>query len=260
MDIGSSLQAMEEALRQNGPIILKRAGSVASTDKDDGSPVTDTDVEVEENIKASVAQRSNIPVYGEEGGYEHDLPETFWLVDPIDGTKSFVEGTPTFTSMAALIHQGETVASLIYNPSTDVMYKAQKGGGAFRNGEKLELAKLRMPGRAFCKEHFIEPLNGMLEPAGIVCEDAPSGGGYGFTMVAQGEAAARFNLHSGGHTHDYAPGALLVSEAGGVLIPVLDDEYTYETRSFVACHPGLERLVRELVPRLRELEAMPRQR
>jgi fructose-1,6-bisphosphatase/inositol monophosphatase family enzyme len=73
-------------------------------------------------------------------------------------------------------------------------------------------------------------------------------------LVLDGKESARFNLLSGGYTHDYAPGGLLIREAGGVIIPVADDEYTYESRSFVACHPGLESLIRPHAKDLRELE------
>ncbi|HEU4914285.1 MAG TPA: inositol monophosphatase family protein [Candidatus Saccharimonadales bacterium] len=258
--MAEAIGVMEEVLRQNAPVILSRAGATESTDKEDGSPVTETDREVEESIKAEFARHGiDIPVYGEEGGYdEHDLPETFWLVDPIDGTKSFIKGIPTFTSMAALIHKGETRAAILYNPSTDVMYTARKGQGAFRNGERLDLTGMPLSRVAYCKDRFIADLDELFSAKGLVCEEAPSGGGYGFMMVAEGKAGARFNLHSGGYVHDYAPGALLVSEAGGVLVPVLDDGYTYRTRSFVACHPALEQEVRRHIEALKRLEAQPK--
>jgi 3'-phosphoadenosine 5'-phosphosulfate (PAPS) 3'-phosphatase len=104
---------------------------------------------------------------------------------------------------------------------------------------------------------FIKTLDEVLQPAGVICKSAPKGGGHQFLQVAEGEAAARFTLHGRGHTHDYAPGALLVREAGGAIIPVNDDTYTYKTRSFVACHPKLESLMQANVATFRELEALP---
>lgn len=256
-DVDGSFVAMQDAFRQAKSLLLSRAGQVSHVNKHDGSPVTDTDIEVEQLVRAALGERfPDLPVYGEEGGYEDSLTGTFWLVDPIDGTKSFIENVPTFTIMAALIKDGETVASIIYNPSTDEMYSAQKGKGAFKNGVRLDLGKVSLPPTAICKELFFEKLNNILSSVGVACAKAPSGGGFGFTLVADGTVAARFNLHSGGYTHDYAPGALLISEAGGIILPVLDDMYTYKTRSFVACHPGLEAVLRPHVAELRQLEAM----
>jgi fructose-1,6-bisphosphatase/inositol monophosphatase family enzyme len=256
-EIDTSLAAISDVFIQFRPVVLEQAGKSAYTTKaHDGSPVTDIDVKIEEAVLAELARRfPDTPVFGEESGYGGELPSAFWLIDPLDGTKSFIAGIPAFTHMAVLIQDSEAAASLIYNPSSNVTYTARKGGGAYKNGTRLELGAMPLPHEALSKERFFEPLNAFLQPEHIICKETPSGGGYGFTLVADGSAAARFNLHSGGYTHDYAPGALLVREAGGSIIPVLDEVYTYETRSFVACHPALEPLVREHLPLLRELDS-----
>ncbi|HKX73108.1 MAG TPA: inositol monophosphatase [Candidatus Saccharimonadales bacterium] len=245
-EIAGSLAVVQEVFRTMRPLILSRAGNVAFTDKQDGSPVTDTDVEVEKALQDELARRyPGMRVFGEEGGYEDNLTGAFWLVDPIDGTSSFVKNVPTFTSMAVLIQGGEAVASVIYNPSTDDMFVAQKGKGTFRNGVQIKLGEMPLSPVAYCKARFFEPLNKILAPMGVECKNGPEGGGFGFTLVVDGSSAARFNLLSRGYTHDYAPGGLLVREAGGVLIPVQEDEYTYETRSFIACHPDLAELMQK---------------
>ena len=254
-----SFIVMQDALRRTRPILMERAGKVKHIDKQDGSPVTETDIKIERMIQAELrAAFPRLPVFGEEGGYKEGLSGTFWLVDPIDGTKSFIQNVPTFTNMAALIRDGETIASIIYNPSTNDMYTAQKGRGAYKNGVRLDLGAVPLPPMAICKELFISRLNDILGTTDVLCERAPTGAGFGFTLVADGLAAARFNLLSNGYTHDYAPGALLISEAGGVIVSVLDDTYTYESRSFVACHPALERVLQSHVVELRKLEVMGR--
>jgi myo-inositol-1(or 4)-monophosphatase len=254
-DAEASLQVVQDVFRQVRPMILERAGKIAHTDKADGSPVTDTDIEVENILQAELARRfPGLPVYGEESGYGDDLPAVCWLVDPIDGTKSFIENTATFTSMAVLIQDKEAVAAVIYNPSTDEMYVAKKGKGAYKNDQRLDLATMLLSNLAWCKDDFIPALNAILQPQSVVCEPAPAGGGYGFIRVADGQAAARFNLRSRGYIHDYAPGALLVREAGGAIIPIKEAIYTYATRSFVACHPALESAVRLHLETIRSLE------
>lgn len=253
--VDNSFTTLQHTFRQEGEAVVGLAGKIKEhVDKADGSPVTAEDHRIEERIKAAL-KATGIPAYGEETGYGGIMPETFWLIDPIDGTRDFIENVPHFTIMGALIDKGETVAAAIYNPSTKEMYTAQKDKGAVKDGVRLDLRAQPLPRTALCKEHLIEAVNAMLAPAGVVGQKAPRGCGFGFTMVLDGLAAARFNLQGGGHTHDYAPGALLVREAGGAIIPIAEDKYTYETRSFVACHPGLEAVIRPHIAVLRNLES-----
>ena len=253
--IDESVEVMQELFRQVRPLIMERAGKIDHTDKQDGSPVTDTDIEVEDILQVEFARRfPGLPVFGEETGYGSDLPEIVWLIDPIDGTSSFIQNVPAFTSMAVLLQHGEATASIIYNHSLDTMYVARKGKGAYKNGIRLNLGTIPLPQVAYCKGRFIDALNDLLRPEKVTCQNGPQGAGYGFALVAEGLAAARFNLLSRGYVHDYAPGALLVREAGGAIVPIQDDAYTYETRSFVACHPALESLIRSHAQKIRALE------
>lgn len=254
-DITQSLGIVKRVFRDFRPTLVSLAGNVAFTDKHDGSPVTDTDMEIEIALQAALAEQfPGVPVYGEETGYGKSLQGTFWLVDPIDGTKSFIEGAPTFTSMAVLIQDNEAIASVIYNPSTDQLFSAQQGQGAYSNDRLLDLTTLPLPSIAFCKERFMAALDPRLATLGVHCEEPPTGSGYGFSMVAAGQVAARFNLHGRGNIHDYAPGALLVREAGGVIVPYIGQTYDYTMRTFVACHPAMADWVREQADLLRELD------
>lgn len=253
--ITESFSLVQDVFRGYRSTILERAGNVTFDSKRDGSPVTDTDMEIEKALQAEmVRQYPEIPVFGEETGYSDVLPLACWLVDPIDGTKSFIENIPTFTSMAALIIHGETVASVIYNPSTDEMYTARKGQGAYKDGDRIDLNTVRHANDALCKSELIDQLNAVVSGSGVSCRPAPTGGGYGFTMILDNTASVRFQIRGRGWIHDYAPGALLIQEAGGGIIPVRDDVYTYTSRSFVACHPALTDTIARHIPLLRSLE------
>lgn len=236
-----SLGIVKDVFLSYRSLLLERAGNVAHTSKADGSPVTDIDVEIEQAIKtALMTQFPEIPVFGEESGYDSDLPAACWLIDPIDGTKSFIENKPTFTCMAVLIVEGQAVTAVIYNPSTNDMYTAQKGRGSYKNNIALDLRSKSLPKMAWTKGSLVERLDEILEPVGVKCEISPNGAGYGFTQVSEGLVAARFQVHGQGGIHDYAPGGLLIQEAGGVLVPINSDKYTIDLLSFVACHPDLE--------------------
>jgi fructose-1,6-bisphosphatase/inositol monophosphatase family enzyme len=255
-EVTGAMGAMGAAMRDRRDYVVTRAGKQSFTDKEDGSPLTEADIAVEQAITvAMLRQYPDIPVFGEEAGYDDAaLPERFWLIDPIDGTKSFVENVPAFTSMAALIEDGETIASVIYNFTTDDMYTARKGHGAFKNSKRLDITTLPLYGVAYCKARFFETMDRLLQPSGVHCENGSEGGGFGHTLLVDGFSAARINLAGRGYTHDYAPGVLLVHEAGGVILPVKDDKYNFRSRSYIACHPALESVLRPHLAEIRQLE------
>ncbi len=253
--IHEMMDTMQACFRAQSAYILARAGKSSFTDKHDGSPVTLADSKVEQAIIAQFhSVFPEIALFGEESGYEKKLPETCWLIDPIDGTANFIANIPTFTCMAVLLHQQTAVACVIFNPTTNEMFTAYKGEGAYKNGEQLNLTTQPLAKIAYSKGRHIEELDRLLHSFDIHTEIAPNGAGFGFCAVASGDVAVRFQLHSKGGVHDYAPGALLVEEAGGSIIPIASDVYRYDTKSFVACHPSLSKFLQEAQGKLRELE------
>src|SRR5690606_20473401 len=85
------------------------------------------------------ALEPGVPVLSEEDSASlvADRPDVHWMIDPIDGTASFVHGYPGYVTQAALMEGGVPVVSAIYAPENDVMYAAVRGVGATRNGDHL---------------------------------------------------------------------------------------------------------------------------
>jgi 3'(2'), 5'-bisphosphate nucleotidase len=132
-------------------------GMILSSDmKGDGSPVTEADRRAEEHIaKVLKEEFPEIPVVGEEAvaqGAIHDLSQSeyFWLVDPLDGTREFIIGSPDFTVNIALIKNSEPVLGVIYAPARGEMYSGYEGGAASRwleeTGNEKEI-RVRKPSR-----------------------------------------------------------------------------------------------------------------
>jgi len=112
--------------------------------KDDKSPLTEADLKANEIICSSLEKLyPNIPIMSEENkqtDYEiRKSWEYYWCIDPIDGTKEFIKKNDEFTVNIALIHKNTPVLGVVYAPAIDEMYKAKKGDGAFKNGQKLPL-------------------------------------------------------------------------------------------------------------------------
>lgn len=254
-DAFDSIDFLADIFKSVGPDIVKNAGNVKHTDKADGSPVTDIDVETENKIRSKFSIKyPNIAIFGEESGYPNNLPELVWLIDPIDGTESFINNIPAYTCMGVLIYRDQAVGSVIYNPSSDDMFVAKLGMGTTKNSIPLNLVDLPLKNIILCKKSILPQVEEIFKEGNINCQYTPNGGGYGFTMILDNLADARLQVRGGGYLHDYAPGALLVSEAGGDLLPVLENSYSYRTRSFIACHPKLTELMKNRLRLIRSLE------
>ncbi|MBN2310729.1 MAG: inositol monophosphatase [Candidatus Hydrogenedentes bacterium] len=103
--------------------------------------VSDADVQSEQKILdiVNAACPDHAVVAEESGGRDTASPYT-WYVDPMDGTNCFVMGVPYFSVSVALAHRGEVVVGVVYNPLQDELYVAERGGGAFRNGERIAVS------------------------------------------------------------------------------------------------------------------------
>src|SRR5688572_601205 len=112
-------------------------GSPTHVDKADGSPLTAADRAAHESIVADLtAWRPDIPIISEEADlapYEvREAWPRFWLVDPLDGTKEFLQRNGEFTVNIALIEDGVPVLGIVFAPALDLLYAAATGVGAWR--------------------------------------------------------------------------------------------------------------------------------
>lgn len=99
--------------------------------KADDSPVTIADREIEAALRARLAAlRPADGIFGEEQGREHLDADHVWVIDPIDGTKSFITGSPLWGTLLALLHKGRPVLGMIDIPFTGERWWAVKGGAA----------------------------------------------------------------------------------------------------------------------------------
>ena len=116
---------------------------VAVETKADDTPVTIADREAEAAIKRILKSAfADHAYYGEEEGREGDS-DYLWLIDPIDGTRSFVRGYPMFSTQIALMHRGELVLGVSGAAQFGQTAWARRGGGAFLNGERIRCSHAR---------------------------------------------------------------------------------------------------------------------
>ncbi|MDB5259441.1 MAG: inositol monophosphatase, monophosphatase [Candidatus Taylorbacteria bacterium] len=216
--------------------------AIRQKDESAHNVVTKLDEEIEEYLTRELrAAYPEIPFVGEEGGGDR-AAETFWLADPIDGTAHFIRGTAFCTTMLALIDRGQVVFGVIYDFVGDVMYHAELGKGAFKNGERMHVSGRPVESSyAAWESHLDKPENLerylKLREISILFKTISSG--YEHILVAQGQLEGRICFDPHGKDYDYAPGTLLISEAGGIVANIGKSEYDYRNTDYIAANPAL---------------------
>jgi len=210
------------------------AGSVMF--KADDSPLTQADLAADGVIRSGLSAISGFPVFSEESGQvEYAVRrewKTYWLVDPLDGTKEFIKRNGEFTVNIALVEEGVPVLGVVYAPVLGVCYYAARGAGAFvRRGAVSHAihAAVHQAGQP-CKvvasrSHADERTAAMLERLGEH-ECISMGSSLKLCLVAEG--AAHFYPRLGPTMEwDTAAAHAVVSEAGGAVCDAGGAELRY---------------------------------
>ena len=219
-------------------------GNFTVTIKADMTPVTQADVECEEAIrKVILSEFPEHGFYGEETGRTHADAEFLWLVDPIDGTKSFVREYPFFSTQIALMRDGEIIVGVSSGTMMDELAWAEKGQGAWLNGERLTVSDIDEPDRATVSTGNLKSLAASEGWAhlGNIVEGADRIRGYGdfyhYHLLAAGKIEAV--IESDVNILDVAALAIIVSEAGGVFTDLNGEKPGLGIHSVLAANPSL---------------------
>lgn len=163
--------------------------------KEDDSPVTNADREAERVIRSEI--NKHFPehgIIGEEYGVENEDSDIVWVLDPIDGTKSFIHGVPFYTTLIGVMIKKQPEVGVIYAPALGEMVTAATGQGATLNGDKIQarvcddLSKatfLSTEVTTFYSHGFGKPFEELLSAARV---HRTWGDAYGHMMVAAGRA------------------------------------------------------------------------
>lgn len=137
-DDPSLQKELEELCKRAGELAIKCREELQSELKEDGSIVTNADRAVEEFIRNELAVLSpGTPIWGEEMGYEPPNEKGLWLIDPIDGTSNFCYGLPFWGVTVSHVLNGKIETGCINAPELGWSLAAQRGAGAFMNGERM---------------------------------------------------------------------------------------------------------------------------
>ena len=140
-----ALDTMLNAVRQAGEITLRYFQQrVDIENKRDGSPVTIADRQSEQLLRRVIEEKfPDHGIIGEEFGAVRAEARYRWLLDPIDGTVSFIHGVPLYGVMAGLEDNGEAVLGIVHFPALSETMWAYRGGGAWWNGRRARVSEVR---------------------------------------------------------------------------------------------------------------------
>lgn len=134
--------AMAEIAREAGALLMGYFHRRVKVEyKGDVDLVTEADRASEALITRRIRERwPEHNIMGEEGTRTEQGSEYRWYVDPLDGTTNFAHAYPVFCVSLGLEHKGERVAAVVFDPTRDEMFTAEKGGGAFLNGQPIRVS------------------------------------------------------------------------------------------------------------------------
>jgi len=237
------LEVAEKAAREAGVILLENLGKVKEIEfKAKNSLVTEVDKLSEEiiisNIKSSFPEHA---IFAEESGRDSSESEHVWLIDPIDGTTNYAHAYPFFSISIALEINGELEVGLVYDPVKDEMFTAEKGKGAFLNGESITVSKSHAIEHSHVCTGFMHEVEWMVEAnikhfgnfirrARAVRRDGSAA--LDLCYVACGRFDGFWEL--GLNPWDTAAAVLILKEAGGQVSTFTGDKYSIYEKEILA--------------------------
>lgn len=234
--------AIIEVVRGTRGMLLPHWGHITESDKGESAHevVTELDFAIERYLAEEIKKIDPTAQFtGEEFGGGRDA-ERFWLCDPIDGTAHFVRGLPFCSVMLALIEHGQVNFSVIYDFVNDDLYHAARGEGAYKNSERIQVSQRPLERAYIAFETRIDkPVNyektRQLREHSVLFSSITAG--YEFALVASGKLDARVSIDPWGKDWDFAPGSLLVEEAGGIVANIGSHSYDFKNLNMIAGNP-----------------------
>jgi len=217
-DLQLALDVAEQAGKLTLGYFNRRSLQVFS--KRDASPVTEADRNAEELIRRGIsAKYPEDGLFGEEFDERPSTNGRRWIIDPIDGTRSFIHGVPLYGVMIALEEHGVLRLGVINFPAMGELYHAESGAGAYLNGEAVSVSSVADPAMATVvfteKEYLLDacsghPVDQLRKDAGLV---RGWGDCFGHMLVASGRAEVAVDKIMS--PWDCAAIIPIISEAGG---------------------------------------------
>jgi myo-inositol-1(or 4)-monophosphatase len=244
------------AARKAGSIINRASlggGALNVRSKRANDFVTQVDGAAEEAVMEIV--RKSYPEHGfiaEESGETKPDAEYVWIIDPLDGTTNFIHGFPQYAVSIAVRHRGALAHAVVYDPTKNELFTASKGGGAFLNDRRIRVSKCQRLDEALVGTGFpfkeLSRLDLYMKQLQVFMSKSSGvrragAAALDLAYVACGRLDAFWEL--GLSPWDMAAGALLITEAGGLVADPSGEQDFMQSGDICAATPKIFPLVLE---------------
>jgi histidinol-phosphatase len=198
--------------------------------KSDRTPVTQADREIEDVARHIIGERHpELGVLGEEYGEAGVPGGARLIIDPIDGTQNYARGIPIFATLLAIEERGDVVAGMVSAPALATRWFAVRGGGAFRNGERIHVSRTTRLEDAQLFHAGLAEMGQRREAVVALAARAARSRGFGdfYQDVLIAEGAGEVAVDFGIAPWDIAPLLVIVEEAGGRATSVSGERTIY---------------------------------
>ncbi|HEU4346031.1 MAG TPA: 3'(2'),5'-bisphosphate nucleotidase CysQ [Candidatus Binatia bacterium] len=248
----------EQAAREAGAIVMNLfRGKFDVQEKGKNNPVTTADLEANRKIREIVRSR-----FSDDGWLsEEDLDTSrrlsssrAWIVDPIDGTKEFIQGVAQFAVSIGFVVAGHPKVAVVYNPAKNRLYRAAAGQGAYLNDQAIRVSPRTDINGALLLVSRSEPQR-KFQVFMDRCRIKPVGSiAYRLAKIAGGDGDGTLTFRSI-HDWDVCGGMLIVEEAGGRVFdasgnPLIFNRPETRHRGIIAANPSLADDLQQLVARV----------
>ncbi len=256
------LEVAIQAARKAGQYLLKERGKISPETVDEKARndfVTYVDHQSEKLIVDHLLHHfPTHKILAEEGTSRDQTSDYRWIIDPLDGTKNYIQDVPFFAVSIALQHRDEIIAGVVYEPVRDELFTAEKGHGAFCNEKPIRVSRqpfsqaLIATGFPFRAKHYLPTYLLTFEEIFLRCSGMRRCGSAALDLcyTAMGRFEGFWEL--GLSTWDVAAGSLLVQEAGGIVTDFRGGKSYLQTGFIIAgnpeAHQELSRIIQHHFP------------
>jgi myo-inositol-1(or 4)-monophosphatase len=248
--MASEVEAAVDAARAGAAVLLHHWEQLGKADADlkaRNDWVSLADRDSERAIVASLRERfPNDSILGEEGAAIQAGSGRTWIIDPLDGTSNYLQHVPVWSVSIGLKAGGEIIAGVIYEPLRQMVYTAERGAGAFRNGRRMQVSEqttvegaFLATGFPFRAQQYISLYVAIFEDVISVSKGVRRAGSAALDLActADGVFDGFFELHLS--PWDVAAGSLMITEAGGVVSDFSGGARWFERGNIVGAPPGV---------------------
>lgn len=250
-----------EAAHAAGIIIKERIGTIRITEitqKSISDYVTEVDVYSEKTIIEHIEKHfPTHQIMAEESSNDYKKAEYLWIIDPLDGTTNFIHGFPVVAISIALMYKGELVIGVVHDPTRNETFYAEKGSGAFLNGNRIKVSSTALPelsliatGFPFRNKQYIDSYIKIFRELLYSVSDLrrPGAAAIDLAYVACGRVDGFFEFALS--PWDIAAGVVLIKEAGGTVSDFNGGEEYLKTGHIIAGNPPIHLFLVEKIQKI----------